>query len=46
LGCAKYLDRPGLVSVSRDGDLGVSAGGLLRGAGGFGVLQQRRLILL
>ena len=46
LGRAKYLDRPGLMSVSRDGDLGVSADGLLRGAGGFGILQQRRLIFL
>ena len=46
LGRAKYRDRPGLMSVSRDGDLGVSADGLLRGAGGFGNLQQRRLIFL
>jgi len=29
LGRAKYLDRPGLMSISRDGDLGVSADGLL-----------------
>jgi hypothetical protein len=34
------------MSVSRDGDLGVSADGLLRGAGGFGIPQQRRLIFL
>jgi hypothetical protein len=34
------------MSVSRDGDLGVGADGLLRGAGGFGILQQRRLIFL
>ncbi len=46
LGRAKYLDRPGLMSVSPDGDLGVSTDGLLRGASGFGNLQQRRLILL
>ena len=46
LGRAKYLDRPGLMSVSPDGDLGVSTDGLLRGAGGFGNLQQRRLIFL
>ena len=46
LGRAKYLNRPGLMSVSRDGDLGVGADGLLRGAGGFGILQQRRLIFL
>ena len=46
LGRAKYLDRPRLMSVSRDGDLGVSADGLLRGAGGFGIPQQRRLIFL
>ena len=46
LGRAKYLDRPGLMSVSRDGDLGVSADGLLRGASGFGILQQRWLIFL
>ena len=46
LGRAKYLNRPGLMSVSRDGDLGVGADGLLRGAGVFGILQQRRLIFL
>jgi hypothetical protein len=46
LGRAEYRDRAGLMSVSRDGDLGVSAEGLLRGAGGFGNPQQRRLILL
>ena len=45
LGRAEYRDRPGLMSVSRDGDLGVSADGLLRAADGFGI-QQRRLIFL
>ena len=34
------------MSVSRDGDLGVSADGLLRAADSFGILQQRRLIFL
>jgi hypothetical protein len=34
------------MSISRDGGLGVSADRLLRGAGGFGILQQRRLIFL
>ena len=46
LGRAKYRDHPGFMSVSRGGDLGVSADGLPRGAGGFGNLQQRRLIFL
>jgi hypothetical protein len=34
------------MSISPDGDLGVGADGLLRGAGGFGNPQQRRLIFL
>jgi hypothetical protein len=46
LGRAKYRDRPGLMSISRDGDLGVSADRLLRGADGFGNPQQRRLVFL
>ncbi len=46
VGRAEHVDSPGFTSVACDGDLSVTAEGLLEGTGGFGILQQGGLIFL